>query len=236
MTFELSYNNWNLILNYCIISIPSYYITVYVFCKMLDIRLKLPQIVYVLISGFFVAFLFVNIRFINPPLSHTILYFVVPVLLCFLIKVHDCFFKTLVIGLVSVSFVMVIEVFSIILQGTAAWIIGFSPNDLMDSLSTKIIAAVLCVLFMTIKRFRRGFQFFKEDTHLGLGLALSAIVMMLKCVNLRDNQEKNFMFIVFIIGIIIAGFGLYLWIRRSITAHYRERLQLKSEEHYIPNQ
>ena len=56
--------------------------------------------------------------------------------------------------------------------------------------------------------------------------------MILRTVNLRDNQDTDYIFIVFIVGIIIAGFGLYLWIRRSITAHYRERLHLKSEEHY----
>ena len=32
--------------------------------------------------------------------------------------------------------------------------------------------------------------------------------------------------------LLISSFGLFIWIRRSITAHYRERLQLKSEEHF----
>lgn len=58
------------------------------------------------------------------------------------------------------------------------------------------------------------------------------MVMILKCLNLRENKGKVYLYLVSFIGIIIAGFGLYLWIRRSITAHYRERLQLKSEEHY----
>ena len=85
---------------------------------------------------------------------------------------------------------------------------------------------------MNVKRFRRGFQFFQKDQNLGLGLALSVIVMVLKCMNLRDNQEVDYMHVIYFVGGIATSFGLYLWIRRSITTHYRERLQLKSEEHY----
>ena len=85
---------------------------------------------------------------------------------------------------------------------------------------------------MNIKRFKRGFQFFQEEKNLGIGLALSEIVMILKCINLRENKGIVYLYAIFVIGIIIAGFGLYIWIRRSITAHYRERMQLKSEEHY----
>jgi hypothetical protein len=97
---------------------------------------------------------------------------------------------------------------------------------------SQLLAMILCVLVMNIKRLKRGLQFFQKENNAGLGLSLSVVVMILKCLNLRDNQDADYMYIVFIVGVIIAGFGLYLWIRRSITAHYRERLQLKSEEHY----
>ena len=110
--------------------------------------------------------------------------------------------------------------------------LGIVLNDLLAYILVVLFTFAICFLFMRVKRFKKGFQFFQEENNLGLGLAMSGIVMLLKCINLRDNKDKIYLYVVFVIGIVVIGFGLYLWIRRSITAHYRERLQLKSEEHY----
>ena len=37
---------------------------------------------------------------------------------------------------------------------------------------------------------------------------------------------------ILIVGTVISSIGLFLWIRKSITEHYRKRLQVKAEEHY----
>ena len=34
-----------------------------------------------------------------------------------------------------------------------------------------------------------------------------------------------------LVGFLISAFGIYVWIRRSITAHYREKMKLRSEEY-----
>ena len=67
---------------------------------------------------------------------------------------------------------------------------------------------------------------------MGLGITISSCVVIQNCINLEKYIGNVFIYVLVVISALTASFGLYLWIRRSITAHYRERLQLKSEEHY----
>ena len=232
MLFEFYTHSLKWIVDYILICLPSYLMSVYVFCKSQHIKIHKYQTYYLVISSVLFSAVFIFVRQNNPLFSHLLHFLLIPVLLSFLAREHDNILRSVIIGFVSLSLVTTFKVVSHIICGTVFWTVNADPNSPLILIPSEIITLVFCILLMNIKRLRRGFQFFQEEKNLGLGLALSAIVMVLKCINLRDNQEKNYMFIVFIIGIIIAGFGLYLWISRSITAHYRERLQLKSEEHY----
>ena len=232
MTIEYPTNNIDLIINYIVICLPNYYMSVYVFCKSQGLKLKLSKLIYVLVSGLLFTALFVYVRSNNTVFSHFMYYFMVPVLLSVLVRERGLGIKSLVIGLVSISFVSALDIVAIILQCTISWIINIFPSVALTYLLCKIITLVLCVLFMNIKRFKKGFQFFQEEKNLGLGLLISGVVLIIGCMNLRDNQEANYLHIVFAAGGISACLGLYLWIRRGITAHYGKLLQLKSEEHY----
>lgn len=232
MFIEYPTNSMDMIINYVVISLPRYFMSAYVFCKSQGVRLKVSQIVYVLISGVLFSTVFVFVRFNDATMPHFLAFSLIPVLQSFLIRKRQSFLKSLVIGLVSVAFVSIIEVLANILAGTILWALNIVPNSIFTYLLSAIFLFLLCVIVLNIKRIKRGIQFFQEERNLGLGLALSEIVMVLKCMDLRNDLEADYMYIIFILGCIIAGFGLYLWIRRSITAHYRERLQLKSEEHY----
>lgn len=232
MIIEYPMDLFGLIINYIFISLPTYYMSVYVFCKSQGKRLRLSQIVYAIISGAFFTVLFVFVRLSSDTLSYFLYYLIVPLLMSFLFRERSRFFQTLVIGLVSISLVFVLETVSIIIYVVASWLFGLISYNVYCLLFNQLLMIILCVVFMNTKRLRRGFQFFHDDKNIGIGLAISEIVMILKCLNLRDGENRFYLSIVFVIGITIAGFGLYLWIRRSITAHYRERLQLKSEEHY----
>lgn len=232
MKLEYPTNNLELILNYTFVCFSNYLLSIYVFCKSQSIKIKLLHVIYALISGSLLAVLFVIVRFDNLTVSNFLRYMLIPVLLSFFAEDRNHLFKAIVIGLVSLSLVTIIEVMSSFIVGTILWLLNVVPNGVFVYLPSGIIAFILCVILLNIKRFRNGFQFFQEERNLGLGLALSEIVMILKCINLRDNKEQDYIFFIFTMGVIISGFGLYLWIRRSITAHYRERLQLKSEERY----
>lgn len=232
MTLDYPSNSIDLFINYFIVSVLSYYITVYVFCKSQNTKLQKSQLVYAVISGIAFSAFFSYVRTVNYPLAYILRFSLVPLLLSFLIKNRKYLFKTLVIGLVSLSFVSVVEVVASLIHASFFWIIKIIPNGVLAYLPVEFITFLLCVLFMNIKRFKRGFQFFQEEKNLGMGLTISVIVLTLKCMNLRDHIETDYFYIIIIIGSALAGFGLYLWISRSITTHYRSRQQLRSEEHY----
>ena len=216
-------------LNYYIICASSFFISAYVYCKSQSIKLSKTQLTYLFISGILFSVLFTVVRKDSITLAHLIRFLGIPLLLSFISKNHRL--KKVAIGFISLSFVLVLEIIATIIQCTILWAINI-PDGLLAYTIIVIFNIALFVVFMNVKRFRKGFQFFYDDNHLGLGISISAIVMVLKCLNIRENGDNDYLFIVYTFGCIIAGFGLYLWIRRSITAHYRERLQLKSEEHY----
>lgn len=91
---------------------------------------------------------------------------------------------------------------------------------------------LLAFFMMKLKRFRRGFQFFQSEDKLGMGLAISGLIFFIEGLTYLYRYIDIAVIIVALIGLFIVDIGLYLWIRHSITAHYRERLQLKSDEHY----
>ena len=234
MKMHLDYpvNGFDLYLNFAFVCLSNFILSVYVFCKSKGIRLKCSNLFYISITGMLITLLFVFVRMNSIPVSHLLRFLMIPIILIYLLKEKGDYFEKFIIGLVSLSLVTVLEAVANILQGTFLWAFKLSPKGFLAYFPTEVFTLLFCVIVMNIKRFKRGFQFFQQEKNLGMGLALSAIVMMLKCMDLRDNMENIYLFFVFGVGIILAGFGLYLWIRRSITAHYRERLQLKSEEHY----
>lgn len=95
------------------------------------------------------------------------------------------------------------------------------------------MAFVLALLLTKIKRFRRGIQFFQDVNHMGFGIAVSGCVFCLFSIPFSYQKLENEFFVLSVIfGLVILGFGVYIWIRHSITAHYRETIKLQSEKHY----
>ena len=232
MNLEYSTDRFVLIANYALICLPSFYMSVYIFCKSQNIKLRVSQYIYIIISGILFTTLFVLLRLNSTSFSYFLYYLIVPVLLSLLTRDSKQFFKSLIIGSVSISLVFVLDFASVFIQSTVFWLLGSVKLSVFNFFFNQLMMIIFCILFMNIKRFKRGFQFFQTDENLGLGLTLSVFVMFLKCIKLRENSESDYTFIVFIIGSITAGFGLFFWIRRSITAHQRKRMQLKSKEHY----
>lgn len=95
-----------------------------------------------------------------------------------------------------------------------------------------IITFALAVLFTKIKRFRQGIQFFENEKSMGLGFAITGFVFIFLSFTYTHEKVSDWYKVLILCGLLITAIGLFLWIKRSITAHYRERLQLKSEEHF----
>ena len=82
-----------------------------------------------------------------------------------------------------------------------------------------------------IRRFKNGFFFLSRKENFGVGLLLSGFVLFVIIVGGQDYIPFS-LFLALVAGVIISGLGLFLWIRKSITEHYRKKLQAKADEHY----
>lgn len=130
--------------------------------------------------------------------------------------------------------------FTRVLQQLVFWLFSFivaiiNPKRVLFSLIPIYAIVFLCAFsLLKTKRLKKGFQFFQNESKLGIGLFIAGIMFFLQGIIYSYDYYEESATMIFVVfsALYISGFGLYLWIRRSITAHYRERLQLKSEEHF----
>lgn len=132
----------------------------------------------------------------------------------------------------SSCFVRIASFIPSVLVGSVLYLIKAPEPFNLAVVLVYLLTALLVYLFLKIKRFKRGFQFIQNKDNLGIGVLISGIVFVISGFIFSNESVNDLFTIIVVIGLAISGFGLYLWIRRSITAHYRERLQLKTEEHY----
>lgn len=105
-------------------------------------------------------------------------------------------------------------------------ILGIVPSALIA-----IMTIILTVLFIKPKRIKNGLRFFANKNNTGIGVAISSFIIVVCCIGGQDYID-DYAFTVATFGICLCVLGLYLWIRKSITEHYRKKLQAKAEEHY----
>lgn len=148
------------------------------------------------------------------------------------ILVRDNRTKALMIGLICISFAHIIKFLSTMITATVMWILQSSIDSLIPDLCINVISIILTTLFIRIKRFRNGIQFFEKDENLSLGMVISGVEYLISTIRYNSNQSSIPLLSIIIMASAISGFGLYLWIRKGITKHYREKLQLKSELYY----
>ena len=136
------------------------------------------------------------------------------------------------IGFVLTSLVHALKVVAAILLSFLLSLIDPSKNEIIYYTIWLLITLLLAFVLFRIKRFKNGFRFLDNSKHLGIGLIVSGIVFILTCINYDKDSASNLFLVTILVGIVISGVGLYLWIRHSITTRYREHLQSQSEEHF----
>ncbi len=230
MSFVNIVTEYDLLIVYFLLVIFDYYVSAYLFCKVQNICLNKKQFIYVIISGLILSIGFIVFRNYSQQMAQLLLFAFIPFLLVFIGRTS--WYSSIAIGLISFSVFRVSRIIATIITATVFWFFGHAQEDILVYFTELVCASVLCYFLMRIKRFKKGFQFFLNDKHFGLGLALTGVILTLTCVNLEALNEMDIIYVIVIIGVLISGFGLYLWIRHSITARYREHLQSQSEEQY----
>jgi signal transduction histidine kinase len=101
-----------------------------------------------------------------------------------------------------------------------------------------IIAAlqlVLAFFLFRIRRFRKGFPFiFKRYTIVAALFFTGIILMLVTWVNMISSTEEEIFTsrIIYIAGVIIAGVGIYILIRRLISMFQAKKVQQNTADHY----
>lgn len=139
---------------------------------------------------------------------------------------------SLVLCLITIGLAHGIKMISIFLVGTLFWLINSQTPAFIVYISLNAIEIALTILLMSIKRFKNGFQFFEKRDNLGLGLIITSVIIVFICFNHGTGNITGVISISLAVGVMVCFFGVYLWIRKSITAHYRNKIKNQSDEYY----
>ena len=139
--------------------------------------------------------------------------------------------KCLIIGLITTCYAHILKLASYIIASVIIFLIFGAVLNMLPYIIACIISIIINILFMKIKRLKNGIQFFEKTENLGIGLILSGMVLLFSVIG-YENAADKILVIIITFCIAISGFGLYLWIRKNITKHYHEKLQLKSDIYY----
>lgn len=202
----------------------------YLFCKTCVVKPNKIQWIFLFSVGIGLSILFAIFKQYGDQFPNFVMYFSIPFLISILGK--NNLITNLSTAFVVTAFYKVIKIVSSVLLGTILYALGLNQKSILITVGNLLVSFLICVLIMKVKRFRNGIQSLQDERYLGIGLGISGIVLLISGMSLENYSDLNYAYVILVLGSIITGFGLYLWIRRSITAHYRERMQLKSEEHY----
>ena len=137
----------------------------------------------------------------------------------------------ILISLISTCYAHILKIGSIFLSSIIIYLVYGPVFNLFPYILTCIISIILNIIFLKIKRIKNGILFFEKTENLGLGLTISGFIILSSVIDYQGDPSLA-IFVIVLISVILSGFGLYLWIRKGITKHYREKLQLKSELYY----
>lgn len=203
--------------------------SLYILIKSQDMKINKKRVIIVFVFNIFLSIIYAILNN-NTTFAQTISFF--GIALSFALLDNEKRTKFVLIGFISISFAHFIKTFSAILIGLIMWITNASINTSIPFYIQSAISLIITVLLIKIKRFKNGIQFFEKEDNLGLGLIISGIVFMLTTIDFNGVEKSIPLMVIVTFSIIIAGFGLYLWIKKSITKHYCEKQQLKSELEY----
>lgn len=136
------------------------------------------------------------------------------------------------ISLVSLSISQCIRDICIIVVGIIAYFLNISADSLWLGVIIDIIHILATFLIMKIKRLKNGLGFFDDVNNFGMGMLLSGLIFLATQIFANNKDVPNYLYASAFFGVMICGIGLAIWIRSSITRHYKARLQQKSDEHF----
>ncbi len=202
----------------------------YIFKKVLEITYSKLKLMILGFTSFFISSLMsVSLEY-NEYLSKLFFIFVLCTLLILISK--STLQVSLPISIISIGISYCIRAISVFLTGIIGIIINVDNTNIIIGIILALLHVSLTLLFLKIKRVKKGLSFFVDKNNLGVGLFISGFIIIFACIGTNETYISDQILSILIVGTVISSIGLFLWIRKSITEHYRKRLQVKAEEHY----
>lgn len=211
--------------------LPVAFTSYFIFIRAININTKIKTIIYFFISSSILSTIVVFTQSYNYILSK-LLFFSLFILSLF-VYVHNkkmCS-TTIPTAIISIGISYCIKAVSIFLCSFICWIIDYGITNIYTETLMIILHLLLTFIVINIKRIKRGFCFFYNVNNLGIGIIISGFVLIVITLG-GQNYVNNSVLTILLIGIFISTLGLFIWIRKSITEHYRKKLQAKADEHY----
>lgn len=229
MVFELI-SDLTIYLRHFLMSYVVFINALYAYIKTQNIVLSKKRIIIACIINIITSVIYVLFASVeNVALSQMISY--VSIVFSLVLTTESNRNKSLIIAFVSTSYAHVLKISSYFVVSTVLYILFGPIQNIIPYIMICIVSILMNFIIMKIKRLKNGIQFFEKTENLGIGIVVSGVIFLIVIIGFGKNPDVLF-FTLVTLGIVISGFGLYMWIRKGITKHYREKLQLKSDIYY----
>ena len=140
-------------ITYFAICLITFFASFYLFCKACVIKPNKNQWLYLICVGIGLSMLFMVLKQFGDQLPHLVMYFSIPFLISVLGKRN--FITNISAAFVATALYKVAKIVSSVLDTTILYAIGLNRKIIFANIGNLIVAFVLCVLFMKVKRFKK---------------------------------------------------------------------------------
>lgn len=210
--------------------LPIVYSAMYIFIKVTNLKCSKSKVTLYLSAFFGVTLLYSYIDIYNKELSLIVFYLLFVILISLLSKKNIMACLPLSITAIGISYC--IRFVSLTLTGIIGYYFALEADSILTGGFVFAVNMIVTFLIMKIKRLKSGLAFFEDVNNLSIGLLISGFIIISVMFISAGNDLLDSIYPVLFIGICISCVGIAIWIKASITNHYKKRLQNKADEHF----
>ena len=202
--------------------LSTYICVVFLFTKFSSIKLTTKKILILSLSGITLSIviqLFGDI--IN--ISIKLLYYLLVCIALILVN-RDHIYSAICNSIVNLAVVLFIRYISVFITVLFLFTTKATNNQLLSTIISCVLQILACLLLSLIKKLKKCFVYFEDETHAGIGLLLSSYIFIFSFL-LTQQIDTNIgwgISLLIISPLILVG--LFLWIRSIVNNHFKRKI------------
>lgn len=210
--------------------LPVIYSAAYIFMKVTNQKCSKAKLILSLTAFFGVALVSSVLSFFSVGFALMVSYILFIITITLLTKKPVKISAPMSVIMLGISYC--IRFVCIFLCSIIGYFFDTDPTDILPVCIVLIVNLTATFLIMKIKRLKNGLSFFDDTNNLGIGLLLSGFIVIVVMIVSGEKDTYISFYPILAIGMVICSIGATIWIKNSITRHYKRRLQQKADEHY----